>query len=953
VGLDLTGRITHDVRVTASTAVTPAGIFEREAELEAVRRAVARPKGEAGALMLLDGPAGAGKTALLDGARVAAKAEGLLLMQARGAELERAFAFGVVHQLFDGILRDGTHDPSDLFAGAARLAAPILDFQLEGAPAALPQDPFAARHALYWFTANLAAHEPVAILVDDAHWADNTSLGVLAHLAQRLEGLPVALVIACRSEEAAPAIDAMRRQAADAGTLLSPSPLGEQATAAVVRSFAPSASDDLCRACHRASGGNPFLLRELARTLRDAPDASPDPAQVADQSPERVTREIGARLARLPKAAARLARAAAVLGDGAPLRQAAALAEIAHNDALEAVDALIRAGFLRDAQPLEFLHPLIRAAVYDAGGAATRSLEHARAARLLVDEGAPAERIAAQLLRSPPAGEAWAAEQLLAAAHQAAARGSADAAARYLRRALDEPPPPEHRARIALELGAAEAVAADGESAIDHLREALEGELDAEQRLRGTMVLAARLAQSHRPAEAADVIEEQLEVLADRPDLCATAEAALVNVTRPYETRRRARPVVERLRRRVESGSEHDPAVLSAISVEMVMAAEPADRTGRVARRALAGVDWARTGPDWSGYLAARILVRVDDFDGALRALNSAEEAARARGSALDLGGALAFRAELHLLIGDLANAEVDARTVLEIASGSGGHIAEAFAVTWLTEALVERGELDEAESVLERAASAAEATRVYATAQLLLARGRLRMAQGRVDDAIDDLRESGRWSLETDVINPASGAWRSELAHALVGVGQTREARRLANQELELARWVGAPRTLAVALRGAARVEGGDKEIKMLREAIALLESSPAQLERARAHAALGAALRRTVAPTDAREPLRMAVDLAHQCGARPLEEWALEELRATGARPRRRAATGVEALTASERRIVELAAEGQRNRDIAQDLFVTTQTVEFHLRNAYRKLGIRSRTELSGALG
>ena len=137
-----------------------------------------------------------------------------------------------------------------------------------------------------------------------------------------------------------------------------------------------------------------------------------------------------------------------------------------------------------------------------------------------------------------------------------------------------------------------------------------------------------------------------------------------------------------------------------------------------------------------------------------------------------------------------------------------------------------------------------------------------------------------------------------------------------------------------------------------MLREAIAGLEDSPARLESARAHAALGAALRRKGWTGEAREPLRAAVDIAHRCGARALENQALEELRAAGARPRRRLAAGADALTASERRIVELAAEGQANREIAQSLFITTHTVEFHLRNAYRKLGIKRRAQLSDAL-
>jgi DNA-binding CsgD family transcriptional regulator len=125
------------------------------------------------------------------------------------------------------------------------------------------------------------------------------------------------------------------------------------------------------------------------------------------------------------------------------------------------------------------------------------------------------------------------------------------------------------------------------------------------------------------------------------------------------------------------------------------------------------------------------------------------------------------------------------------------------------------------------------------------------------------------------------------------------------------------------------------------------------AQLERARAHAAVGAALRRAGRPVEARNPLRLAVDLAHRCGATELEDEALAELRAAGARPRRRLTTGAGALTPSERRVAELAAAGRRNREIAESLFVTISTVEFHLRHAYRKLGIASRAQLAETLG
>jgi DNA-binding NarL/FixJ family response regulator len=109
---------------------------------------------------------------------------------------------------------------------------------------------------------------------------------------------------------------------------------------------------------------------------------------------------------------------------------------------------------------------------------------------------------------------------------------------------------------------------------------------------------------------------------------------------------------------------------------------------------------------------------------------------------------------------------------------------------------------------------------------------------------------------------------------------------------------------------------------------------------------------VRRGRKPTEAREPLRRALELADSCGAGALAEEVRSELYASGARPRTSALSGVEALTASERRVAGLAADGQTNRDIAQSLFVTPKTVEVHLSNAYRKLGIRSRRELSGVL-
>jgi DNA-binding CsgD family transcriptional regulator len=164
-------------------------------------------------------------------------------------------------------------------------------------------------------------------------------------------------------------------------------------------------------------------------------------------------------------------------------------------------------------------------------------------------------------------------------------------------------------------------------------------------------------------------------------------------------------------------------------------------------------------------------------------------------------------------------------------------------------------------------------------------------------------------------------------------------------------ARSWGTPRAIGMALRTAGLAEGGERGLELLEEAAAVLEPSPARLEHARALVDLGAALRRANRRAAARDPLRRALDLADVCGAGPLAERARQELRAAGGRPRRPRVSGVDSLTASERRIAGLATDGLSTPEIAQALFITKKTVETHLGNVYRKLDIHSRAELAGA--
>jgi DNA-binding NarL/FixJ family response regulator len=198
---------------------------------------------------------------------------------------------------------------------------------------------------------------------------------------------------------------------------------------------------------------------------------------------------------------------------------------------------------------------------------------------------------------------------------------------------------------------------------------------------------------------------------------------------------------------------------------------------------------------------------------------------------------------------------------------------------------------------------------------------------------------------------NPAGHPWRTVTAAVLGRMDRAEEGIELALAELELARRWGAPGPIGRALRVAGELSGADG-IDLLAEATHVLEASHARLERAKALAALGTRLRLARKPSEAREPLQRALELATVCGATALADHARTELHAAGARPRREALTGVEALTPSELRVADLAAEGKTNREIAQELYVTPKTVEVHLSSSYRKLEIAGRRQLPEAM-
>jgi DNA-binding CsgD family transcriptional regulator len=264
------------------------------------------------------------------------------------------------------------------------------------------------------------------------------------------------------------------------------------------------------------------------------------------------------------------------------------------------------------------------------------------------------------------------------------------------------------------------------------------------------------------------------------------------------------------------------------------------------------------------------------------------------------------------------------------------------------------QGRLDEAEVALPTLGTGEDVDELDA-AVLLDLRAQLRLAQLRPTDALEDALEAGRRCRATwGSMGPGVVAWRSTAALARLDLGASERARALAQEELALARERGLRRVIIRDLRILAFAAKGTRTLDLLAEAVKVGRAADApRLEYVNALVDLGAATRRANQRTAARHPLRMGLELAERGGAAALARRAREELEATGARSRRVMLSGINALTPSERRVANLAARGLTTRQIAQVLFVTPKTVEFHLRHVYRKLDIpSSRAELTSAL-
>lgn len=928
----------------------PETLLERDEALARIDDVLAADAG----MVVIAAPAGMGKSALLD-ATIARSTRRALV--ARASELESGFAFGVARQLLEGAVLAADEDArAELLSGAARRGAAALDLDPD---ADLDRDVHATIHGLYWLLVNLSAGGRLLIAVDDLQWVDDASLRWLAYAARRLEGLPIVLVIAMRDEPGVAASD-MRRAATqellDAAVRVEPAALSIGAVGELLsRVLGRPADASFAQACHTQTSGNPFLLSELAGELAAA-DLAPSAANASrlrEIVPERIGDVVARQLARTGDDARALAAALAVLGAQPELALAAELADLDIARATAAAAQLVAAQILADSHAPRFRHPLLHAAVQAHTPSFERAALHARAAHLLEHRGAAAGLIGTHLLASPAGGgEAWAVEQLRAAARSARRQGLADAAAALLRRALAEPPPDDVRGAVLRELGEAELAALEpGAAANLHAAR----ELTTDPKARADLAVAIGFAEYHAGNHVAgvDVLMETIEEIrcdaALREDWLSL-EALLALIGRyDLETEKRTRGRIHELAATLAGETPAERLVRATAALE-----RPGPTADDLYRATLDGERAERDSP-WR-YATASIgtiamFLHAGRPDVAAQTVESLLAETRATGSPLRHAIVISGRALVALDVGDLRAARADA----EAAFATLRELAEP-AITlpmtaWRVLILAAMGDHELADEVLAQHELTGPVPEQMVFNPLVFARGTLRMEQRRFEEAEQDFSDLGRRHERWGITRPVP-PWRSAAALALIAMGDVATARSLATAELELARAWDTPKSIAIATRALALTAEGEEAIAGLSEAVALLEDTPWRLDRARARADLGAALRRAGRRREARETLTLAMDEAHACGADPLAEFAAAELRISGARPRRRAVTGRDALTASELRVAQLAATGNTNREIAQELFVTIATVETHLRRVYRKLDIPGRAGLAAAL-
>jgi len=898
----------------------------RQREREVLDRVLEAARGGHGGVLAVYGDPGVGKTALLEYAAAAAPDFGLA--RAVGVEGEMELAFAALHQLCSPNL--------DLIDGLPDPQREALEVAL-GLSAGRTPDPFLVGLAVLNLLSEAAEERPLLCVIDDAQWLDRASARVLAFVARRLLAERIAMVFAAREQIVSLAGFAE----------LQVEPLGHRDARALLDSILPGRLDE--RVLERIvveTHGNPLALLELPRGLTPAQLAGGFGLPTALPLSTGIEQSFTRRLVRLPRDARQLVLLAAAepLGDPALLWRAAQQLGIPET----AAQAAELEGLLRLDGAVTFRHPLVRSAVYGAAEPTERRKVHLALAEATDREIDPDRRAWHRAQAAASLDEDVAAELELSAA-RAQARGGFAAAAAFLERATELTPEESRRSRRALAAAQAKLQAGALDDALRLVATAESGVLTELEQARAELLRAQLSFFSTRGNDAAPLLLEAAERLREiDPELAR-------------ET------YLEALTAAIFAGPLAGPGASSSEVAQAAKAAPPARKPrgldqlldGLVALLTdtyAAGVPILRKTQRafgagmsereelrwmWGGTVSAMLLWDDERWE---RLSDRHLQLVRETGALGGLQIALGHREGMHVFAGELGSAASLLDAIEEATQLTGSPLPPYHGLGLVAM----RGREAEARRLIDKARPEVIERGEGAGLEFMdWAEAVLYNGLGRYSEAL----AASRRVLDSSELVPVNWAL-PELVEAAARTG----ARELAaDADRLLTDRSGASGTdwaLGIAARSHALVVEDECADDLYAEAIERLSRTRVAVDLARAHLLYGEWLRRQSRRVDARKELRIAHEMFTDFGMEAFAERARVELEATGEHARTRTVETLGDLTPQESQISRLVAQGHTNREIAAQLFISPSTVEYHLRKVFRKLGVKTRTQLANRM-
>jgi DNA-binding CsgD family transcriptional regulator len=910
-------------------------IYGRDLERSRIGALLDGARESRSAVLVLVGEAGVGKSALLDDARE--QAEGLRVLSGSGVESEAHLPFAALHQVVRPVLGlvDRLPQPQ---AAALRGALGLAE--------AGGDDRFLISLATLSLLAEAAEQQPVLCVVDDAHWLDEASADALVFAARRLEAEGIVMLFTAREGEGR-RFEALGLPELRLGGL-DPAAAGALVDEAVERALSPEVRGRLVA----ETGGNPLALLELSSSLSEAQLAGAEPVLAPMPVSARVERAFLERVRRLPEETQMLLLVAAAddTGELATVLQASAQL----GAGAEALDAAEQAGLagVQEAR-LELRHPLVRSAVYQGAPLSKRQAVHRALASVLGGE-AEADRRAWHSAAGCVEPDPSVVEELERAAERARRRSGFATASLAFERAAALTPDDHQRVRQ---------LTASAENAW------LAGRLDRARMLLGrarpiSTTLSARaeidrwrgLIELNRgmPAAGYEILMRAAAEVAPVDGERALDLLNLASAGAAYASADdKAHVAIAELARSVAVEEVPYSRMLAALLVGIGSLAE-GDFETAVPKLRLAleladelvgtGVD---TGPGHRAPLAllftGRAALYLGDDRAAYRAHSEAAARAREAGALGALTQILPILAITEVWAGQWDSGSATAREGLRLGRelGQDHLVAQALVLLALVAAL--RGDEQECRTLAAEGRELASARGLGVVAEIAQwALALLELGLGRADEAVRREREISHtlaiyWSV-LDRVEAAVRAGEQDIARPWL---------------TSFERWVesnGAAWGRAVVLHCRALLcEEASEAERLFRRALEAQEQATRPFEQARTELAFGEFLRRMRRRVEARERLRTALDAFETLGAKHWAERARQELRASGQTARKREPSTRGDLTAQELQIAHFVAQGLSNREVAAQLFLSPRTIDFHLRNVFRKLGLSSRTQLA----